>query len=133
MLPVPNALEELFTAQIVTGLALVDTQVFFNLDLSCDTCMVGTGHPECGIALHALGTDQDILKGLIECMTHMQLTGNVRGRDDDGKGLLVLVYLCVEESGIVPELIQLVFYGRGIVCLGKFVRHLDLSFYGIKI
>jgi len=66
-------------------------------------------------------------------MTHVQLTGNVRGRDDDGKGLLVLVYLCVEESGIVPELIQFIFYGRGIVCLGKFVRHLDLSFYGIKI
>ena len=133
VLPVPNALEELFTTQIITGLALIDTQVFFNLDLGCDTCMVGAGHPECGIALHALGTDQDILKGLIECMTHVQLTGNVRGRDDDGKGLLVLVYLCVEESGIVPELIQFIFYGRGIVCLGKFVRHLDLSFYGIKI
>ena len=66
------------------------------------------GHPQSLVALHALGTDQDILKDLVKRMTDMELAGDVRRRDNDGIGFLFRIDFGMEEAGVVPEAVQLV-------------------------
>ena len=128
VLPVPDALEEFLAAEVVTGQALFLAQVLLYLDLGSDTCMVGAGHPQRFITLHTLGADEDILQGLVKRMTHVQLAGYVRGRDNDGIGFLVRVDLGMEKAGVIPEAVQLVFDRFWVVSLGQFAHWLYLLF-----
>ena len=68
------------------------SQLVDDLNLGRDCCMVGTRLPQSLVALHSLITDQDILHGVIQCMTHVQLTGNVWRRHHDGERLLALSF-----------------------------------------
>ena len=122
VLPVPDALEELLAAEVVTGQALFLAQVLLNLDLGGNARVVGAGHPQRFITLHALGADEDILQGLVERVTHVQLTGHVRRRDNDGIGFLVRVDLGMEEAGVIPEAVQLVLDRFWVVGLGQFAH-----------
>ena len=98
--------KELLSTKVVAGKTLVYPEVFLNLDLSCDTCVVGAGNPKGGIALHTLGTDKDILKGLVKGMTHMKLTGYVRRGDNYGIGGLFGIGIGLEISLLTPILIN---------------------------
>ena len=40
-------------------------------------------------------------------MAHVQLTGDIGGRHDDGEGLFALIHLCVEVAAIEPHLVDL--------------------------
>ena len=51
-------------------------------------------------------------------MAHMQLTGYVWRRDNDGKRFLVRIYFCVEVFFIQPFLIQSVLQPLRVVGLG---------------
>ena len=82
--------------------------------------MVRTRLPEGLIALHSLITDQDILHGIIQGMTHMQLTGYVWRRHHDGKWLFAPVYLSMKIFLLQPFLIKAVFYGRRIIGFFQF-------------
>ena len=82
--------------------------------------MVGTGHPQGGIALHTLGTDQNVLQSVVKSVTHMQLAGNVGGRQHNGKGCFVGIHFGVEEAAVHPELVQLALGGLRIISLGQF-------------
>ena len=80
ILPLPDAVEEFLAAKIITGKALLNAQLLFDLYLRCDTCVIRAGEPERGIALHALIARQYILQGRVKRMTHVQLTCHVGGR-----------------------------------------------------
>ena len=123
LLPCPDALEELLAAKVIAGQSLLLAQVLLNLDLGCNACVVGARHPQCGIALHTLGTDQDILQGLVKCVTHVQLSGNIWGRNYNGIWLFVLIYFSVEVSVLLPEPIELVFGCGRVIGLWQFVCH----------
>ena len=122
VLPRPDALQELLTAEVVTGQALLLAEVLLYFDLGCDTGVVGARHPQCLISLHALGANEDILQGLVECVAHVQLAGNIRRRNNDGVRFLVRIDLGVEEAGIDPELVQLVLDRFRVVGLRQFAH-----------
>ena len=94
-----------------------------NLNLCCDRSMIGSRLPQCFITLHSLETDQDILHGLIKCMSHMKLSGYVRRRHNNGKRFFIWIYFCVEVSVIHPFLIETVFQTLRVICLCKFFAH----------
>ena len=127
VLPVPDTLQKFLAAEVITGLALLLAEVLLDLDLGCDAGVVGARHPQRLVALHALGADQDILKGLVERMAHMELAGYVRRRDNDGIGFLFRVDFGMEEAGVVPEAVQLVLDRFRVVGLRQFA-HRSISF-----
>ena len=122
VLPRPYALKELLAAEVVTGQALLLAEVLLYFDLGCNTGVIGARHPQRLVALHALGADEDILQGLVECVAHVQLAGNIRRRDNDGVRFLVRIDLGVEEAGIDPELVQLVLDRFRVVGLRQFAH-----------
>ena len=93
-------------------------QLLDDLDLGSDTCMVGAGLPQCIVALHSLITDQDILHGVVQCMSHVELSGDIWGRDHDSEGSLTMIYLRMKILFVKPLLIQSVFYATGVIGLG---------------
>ena len=60
-------------------------------------------------------------------MTHMELAGYVRRRDNDGIGFLFRVDFGMEEAGVVPEAVQLVLDRFRVVGLRQFA-HRSISF-----
>ena len=99
--PVPCAFEEAVTSDVV-----LRHTVFLHLcDYLCfcrDRSVVGSGQPQCGVALHTLCADKYILQGLVKRMTHVELPRNVRGRDNYGVGLFFGVALGVEVLLVLP-------------------------------
>ena len=93
-------------------------QLLDDLDLGSDTCMVGAGLPQCVVTLHSLITDQDILHGVVQCMTHVELSCNIWGRDHDSEGSLTMIYLRMKILFVKPLLIQSVFYAVWVIGLG---------------
>ena len=118
-LPCPCTVQKTIAAHHLLGQAL-GTHGLHHLGFGSDGCMVGTGHPQGGIALHPLGADEDVLHGVIHRVAHVQLTGDVRGRHDDGVGFLVGVCLRVEVAAVQPELVDAVFHLAGIILFCKF-------------
>ena len=66
---------------IVSCKTLVYTKLLLNLYLSCDTGMVGSGNPKGVKALHSLVTNENVLKGLVKGVAHVELSCDV-GRGD---------------------------------------------------
>ena len=105
-LPRPDALEELFAAEVIAGLALLDAQLLFDLDLGRDAGMVRAGKPQGAVALHALVARQDILQRGVERVAHVELAGDVGRRHDDGIRLLVGVGFGLEAVVFHPHVID---------------------------
>ncbi len=124
--PVPNPLEELFAPEVVAGQLFVDAQAFLYLDLGRNARVVGAWHPQRRIALHPLEADQDVLERFVEGVPHVQLPGDVRGRDYDGKRLFGFVGLGVEEAVFFPEPVKRFLDRRRVVDLWKLVHVLSL-------
>ena len=117
LLPFPNAFQELFASQVITGFAFLFFDNLFNLNLGCQTCMVIAGHPQSVVAHHAVPADQDILQGIIQCMAHMQLTGDVRWGDNNTEGFLAFFYFGMKITMLFPEFIPFLLYGSRIINL----------------
>ena len=128
--PVPAVFQELLPAdgQLVNPLFL---QGIGHLDFRGDGRVIRPRLPEGFIALHALVADQNILHGIIQGMTHMQLSGDIGRGHDNGEGLLIPVHLSVKISLILPFLIQADLNPLGIIGLGKLPAHTN-SFPGRK-
>ena len=124
LLPVPDALKELVAAEIVAGLALLLAQHLFDLYLGRDAGMVNAGQPQRGIALHSLITGQDILKCRIKGMPHVELTGDIGWRHNDGERLLIGVYLALEIVPVHPHLIDLFLDRFRVIHFRKFFHSL---------
>ena len=122
ILPLPGPLQEAFTAQHILGQAFF-CHSFNNLGLSGDGSVVSAGQPQGGVALHPLGTDQNILHGVVHCVAHVELAGDIGGRHNDGVGLLVFVPLCVEVAVVLPHSVDGRFDLRRVVDLRQFSCH----------
>ena len=53
MFPVPDGIYEFFSAEVITGESLFLAEHLFNLYLSCNTGVVGSGNPERAESLHS--------------------------------------------------------------------------------
>jgi hypothetical protein len=76
LLPSPSALKEAVTAEVFLGKTFLAHR-FNDLSLGCNGGMVGAGKPEGAEARHSLVTDENILKSVVKCVAHMELTGDV--------------------------------------------------------
>ena len=106
--PVPGALEERFPSDVI----LRDAFLLHRLDdlrLRGDGRVVGAGDPEGIEPFHPVITDEDVLQGIVERVPHVELPGDVWGRDDDRVRGLRLVRFCVEVLVLLPEVVDLVF------------------------
>ena len=89
--PVPGALQKFLPAQIM----LVDALFFQrlnNLYLRGNAGMVRARLPQRIIALHPLIADQDILHRIVQCMSHMKLSGDIGGRNHDRERFLCMIH-----------------------------------------
>lgn len=85
--------------------------------------MIGARLPERIVPLHSFIADQNILHGIVQRMSHMQLSRDIRRRDNDGKRFLRLVHLGVEIVLVHPLLIQSVLQPLRVVGLCQFLAH----------
>ncbi|CCX63430.1 uncharacterized protein BN785_00852 [Firmicutes bacterium CAG:791] len=114
--PLPALLKKALTAKICLGDALL-LQLIDDLYLGCNGGMVGPGLPQCIIALHSLKADDDVLHRLIQRMSHVELTGNVRRRDHNRKRKLRMIHLRMKILLLFPVLVNPVLNGLRIVGL----------------
>ncbi len=87
LFPVPDFFQEGFAFEIVATLALFG-QLALHHVLGGDSGVVGARHPQCILALHAPPTNQHILNGIVERMTHVQDSGHIRRRNHNSRGFL---------------------------------------------
>jgi hypothetical protein len=83
--PLPGALDERLAAEILPGEPLARELVLDDV-LRGDARVVVARLPERVVAPHAMPADEDVLKRAVERMAHVQLAGDVRGRDADRVG-----------------------------------------------
>ena len=81
--PLPNPLDKLITPQIVTILTFAG-QLFFHHILGGNPGVVGARHPENLMPGHPFPATENILQGVVESVSHVQDTGDIRWRDNDG-------------------------------------------------
>ena len=120
LLPLPDALRELLAPKLVAVRSLCAKRRL-HLRLRRDARMVAARHPKSIIALHTPPADQDVLQGVVERVPHMQLPRHIGRRDHDGKRLLALLRLGMEEMVLLPELVPLLLKRLRIINLGDIV------------
>ena len=87
--PRPGVLEELLAGEVGLFDALRGEFVH-HLGFGGDRSVVGTGHPESILALHARAADEDILDCVVEHVPHVKHTGYIRRRDNDSVGFALI-------------------------------------------
>ena len=113
--PIPSAFEEPFSAEHILGQPFLAHRLH-HLGFGCNGGVVGAGHPQGFVSLHAAPTHQNILQCIIQSMAHMQLSGDVRGRHHDRVGFFLFsvsifgVSGCVEIAAIQPKTVDAVFH-----------------------
>ena len=81
--PVPGMFQKFVTGQV----GFLDTlrgKFVYDFRFSGDGSMVSSRHPAGIFAFHTGTANQNILNGIIKHMSHVQHTGDIRRRDDDG-------------------------------------------------
>ena len=125
LLPRPDALQKLLAAQIVAGQTLLGTQLLLHFDLGGDAGVVCAGEPQRLIALHPLKAGQDVLQCAVQRVPHVELAGDVGGRHDDGKRLLVRIGRSLEAAAVHPHLVDPGLHVPRIVHLRQFFHMLS--------
>ncbi len=105
ILPLPHAAQKLLPADVLPGESLA-IELTLDDDLRRDTRVVHSCLPERVVALHAVVADQCVHDGVLEGVTHVQTSGDVRRRDHDAVGTPVAARLevAVFLPGLVPGL-----------------------------
>ena len=85
--------------------------------------MVRSRDPKCIVPLHSLIADQNVLQCVVERMSHMQLSCNIRRWHHRCKRFLAAVYLRVKIFIFTPFLIQFFFNLFWIVSFCQFFIH----------
>ena len=127
ILPFPNSFQKLLATKVIARETFFKAQSFFNLNLGCNTCVVGSGNPKGVKALHSLITNENVLQGLVKRVTHVQLTRYVGGRNNYGEMLRIVGNVGSKVSLFAPFLINSVLKLRRRVCFGQFVVLIHLS------
>ena len=99
--------------------------------LDCPAGMVSSRNPQCCITLHSLVTDQNILKSIVQCMSHVQLTGNIWRRHHNSKRFFASVHFCVKIFSSHPFGIGPILNAGRIISLCKFFHNLSPCFLSI--
>ena len=84
--PIPGVLEELLTGEVVLLDALA-SEFLHHLGLRSDGGVVGAWHPEGVLSLHTGTTDEDVLNGVIQHVSHVEHTRHIGRRNNDRIGL----------------------------------------------
>ena len=79
--PIPSVLEELLAGQVAFLDALFG-QFLHHFCFGSDRCVVGAGHPAGIFAFHAGTAYEDILNRVVQHVSHVEHTRNVRRRND---------------------------------------------------
>ena len=124
--PVPAVLEEFFASQVLLADPLL-LEIVDDLDFRRNGGVISAGLPERIIALHAFPTDQYILHGIVQRVAHVELAGNVRRRDHDGKRRFRVVHFCMEVFLFLPVFIDPVLNSLRIIGFGEHLPHCFLS------
>ena len=85
--------------------------------------MIRSRLPERIVALHSFKTDQDILHGIVQGMSHMELSRDIRRGHHDGEGLFAPIHLSMEIFLFHPLLIQSVLNTVRIIGFCQFFVH----------
>ena len=91
VLPFPDPLHQLLTADVVTGLSLELKQALLNHGLGGDSRMIGPRHPEGIVSPHPVPAGQEILHHVVHGMPHVKSPGDVRQGHHDDIALLSIV------------------------------------------
>ena len=124
--PVPAILEELLAAQVL----LTDTLLFEIVDdlyFCRDGSMIRSGLPKSVISLHALPADQNVLHCIVQSMSHVELSGDIRRGDNDRKGCFGVVHFRVEVFLILPVFINPILDSLRIISFGEHLTHVLFS------
>ena len=122
-LPSPCALEEFLTTEVFFGDAFL-THRLDDLRLGGDGGVVGTGQPQRLIALHPAPAGEDVLQGVVQRVTDVQLTRDVGRRHDDAIGLFIRVDRGVEVVVLQPVAIYPFLDLRRVVGLVEFCHNI---------
>ena len=79
-----------FVAGKVCFLDALRGKLVHNLGFGGNGSMVRTRNPAGVLAFHTGTAYKDILDGIIKHVSHVEHTGDVRGRNDDGVGLTTI-------------------------------------------
>ncbi len=85
-LPGPDFFSKFFPTKVQPVLAL-QFQLPFHHHLRGDTGMVSTTLPKRIVTQHTMIANEYIHQGLLECMSHVQVPGDIRRRQHDAVGL----------------------------------------------
>ena len=117
VLPFPNTFQEFFTTKIIAGFIFFFFNYFFYFNLGSQACMVIAGHPQGIVTHHAVPTNQNILQGVVQSVTHMQLTGDIRRGNYDAECFFTFLYFCMKITIVFPIFIPFLLNGSGVVNL----------------
>ena len=116
-LPLPDPFDEFFTAEVVPCDSLF-RQFLLDDVLRCYSGMVHPRHPEGVVALHPLVPNDDVLQHIVECMTHVQHSRDVRRGNDDGKRVFRRWVRRMEIVMVEPVPVPLFLRFTGLIRLG---------------
>mmetsp|Transcript_69844 Transcript_69844/g.216856 ORF Transcript_69844/g.216856 Transcript_69844/m.216856 type:complete len:349 (+) Transcript_69844:2293-3339(+) len=120
LLPSPNTLQELLTAEIVPRKLLLLVEQPLHDTLRGDARMVGAGHPEGHVATHAVPTCERVLDAVTECVAEVQIARDIGRRDhhDEPLGLCGVFRLGGvrgEKAFLLPPRTPSGFHGDGVI------------------
>ncbi len=107
--PFPYLGHKPLPAQVVAGQPLRG-QVFLHPDLGGNPGVITAGQPQGIVALHAAPASENVLNGIVQGMSHMQRTGDIGGRNDNGVRFRTIFTAGGEPPPIEPETIAPVFH-----------------------
>mmetsp|Transcript_49822 Transcript_49822/g.153860 ORF Transcript_49822/g.153860 Transcript_49822/m.153860 type:complete len:1584 (+) Transcript_49822:1327-6078(+) len=131
LLPGPDALEELLTAQVVPGKLLLLEEEPLHHALGGDASVVGAGNPEGHVTAHPVPAGKRVLDGAGERVAEVQGARDVRRRDDHDESLGLLRLLGLggvrsEEPPLLPPEIPGGLHGGRVVPIGHLQAHVLL-------
>ena len=108
MRPCPGSFKEAVATDVVFResfrLHLVD-----DFEFRRDACVVGAGKPQRFVAVHTLKADDNILNGIIEGVSHVQLSRDVGRRHHNRERLFLFVDVSLKEFVFHPVIVDFLF------------------------
>ena len=111
LFPLPNALQEVLTSEIMAGLALIFEDFLLHDGLSRNSSMICTRNIQCFETGHPLPPYERVFDGRGKCMADMQVARNVGRRQTDHK----LLRIC----GLVVSVVELSKHKLGCTLLAR--------------
>ena len=107
--PRPCAFEEPVSAYVGFGESFFLLHLLDDFDLGRNGRVVGAGKPKRFITRHSFETDNNILNGLVERVSHMKLSRDVGRRHHNGERFFFVVGVSLEELTLLPEVVNPLF------------------------